>query len=148
VKTSRSRQPATGSEVPRPVAGVTRIDLVCGPRIEQTAEALARRWAQDRGLRNRAVERLGTLALTATEHGLRFDPRGLTMSIRWLDLDRICLEVRWHGCSRGAHPSARRPSLPQGKIARTAAILDGLAADWGFRGGTEAPVHWMVLETS
>ena len=127
--------------------GVTRIDLVCGPAIEQTAEALTRRWAQDRALGVPITERLGTLALTATEYGLRFAPRGLTLQIRWLDLDRIRLEVRWHGCSSTAHPSSRDPFRVRGEIEQVAAILDAMTDDWGISRDAHARVHWMVLDT-
>ena len=137
----------SANRVGEPSVGVTRIDLVCGPAIEQTAEALTRRWAQDRALRGPITERLATLALTATEHGLRFEPRGLTLQIRWLDLDRIRLEVRWHGCSSTAHPSSRDPSRVRGEIAQVAAVLDEMADEWGISSDAPAPVHWMVLDT-
>lgn len=130
-----------------PAVGVTRIDLVCGPAIEQTAAALTRRWAQDRALRLPISQRLATLALTATEYGLRFGPRGLTLQIRWLDLDRIRLEMRWHGCSNAALPSSREPFRARGEIEQVAAVLDEMADDWGISSDAHAPVHWMVLDT-
>ena len=130
-----------------PTLGVTRIDLVCGPAIEQTAEALTRRWAQDRALRGPIAERLAGLALTATEYGLRFGPRGLTLQIRWLDLDRVRLEVRWHGGSGAALPISRDPSRARRDIEQVAASLDQMADEWGISSDAQAPVHWMVLDT-
>ncbi|MBF4764406.1 hypothetical protein ISU07_14830 [Nocardioides islandensis] len=147
MRAQRIPSPSPTSRTGEPTLGVTRIDLVCGPAIELSAEALTRRWAQDRALRGPIVERLATLALTATEHGLRFGPRGLTLLIRWLDLDRIRLEVRWHGCSSSDPPCSRDPSLARGEIERAAAILDELADDWGISSDAPAPVHWMVLDT-
>jgi hypothetical protein len=149
MKAQRFTWPWTPSTNPgcEPTLGVTRIDLVCGPAIEQTAEALTRRWAQDRALRGPIAERLATLARTATEHGLRFEPRGLTLQIRWLDLDRIRLEVRWHGCSSTAHPSFRDPSRARGEIERVAAVLDEMADEWGIGSEARDEFHWMVVDT-
>jgi hypothetical protein len=148
MRAQRIPWPSSTSRSGEPTVGVTRIDLVCGPAIEQTAEALTRRWAQDRALRGPIVERLATLALTATEHGLRFGPRGLTLQIRWLDLDRIRLEVRWHGGSSTAHPSSRDPSRARSQIEQVAATLDELADGWGLSSDANAAVHWMVVDTS
>ena len=125
-----------------PLVGVTRMDLVCSPGIGSTAQALARRWGEDRALSGVAVERLAALVLAAIGHGARFDPRAVTITLRWLDLDRVRVDVRWHGCLE----IARLPAA-DGEVESTAATLDAFAEDWGFGTNSSGPIQWMVLNT-
>ncbi len=123
-------------------AGVTRMDLVCSPRIEFTAQQMARRWGRDRALPAEAVDRLATLVLAAVRHGLRFGPRGVTILVRWLDTDRVRVDVRWRGCSGSALSRG-----PAGDVESTAATLDALAEGWGFGASSVDPVQWIVLDS-
>ncbi|WP_460709679.1 STAS domain-containing protein [Nocardioides dilutus] len=125
-----------------PEVGVTRLDLVCGPDVARTAQELTRRWARDRALPAASVSRLGALVLAAITHGLRFDPRSVTIAVRWVDLDRVRVDVRWKGCSATA-----RPAGASGDLESTTGTLDALAEDWGFSTNAWGPVQWMVLDT-
>jgi hypothetical protein len=122
--------------------GVTRFDMICNARTPVTVAGLARRWGEDRVLSAAAVGRLAMLVRAAMEHGLRFDPRGVTMTLRWLDVDRVRIDVWWDGCSS----TARRARF-DGDLESTAAALDVLAEDWGFTTSRSGPVQWMVIDT-
>ena len=82
------------------------------------------------------------LVRAAMEHGLRFDPRGLTMTLRWRDVDRVRIDVWWEGCR-----STARRGVNDGDLESTAAALDVLAEDWGFATSRSGPVQWMVIDT-
>lgn len=120
--------------------GVTRLDLMCGPQVAHTAHELARRWGRDRALAASALDRLTSLVVAAVAHGLRFDPRSVTITLQWLDLDRVRIDVRWRGCSATAASSS-------GELESTVGTLDALAEEWGFSTSTWGPVQWMVLHT-
>lgn len=124
------------------VPGVTRIDVVCQPQAVGTVLAATRRWADDRALPVVACERLTGLVYAAIGYGLRFDPRGVTLLIRWIDPDRIRLDLRWHGCSATA-----RESTADCDVSETISTLDAIAETWGFGRGRRGPVHWMVVDT-
>ena len=125
-----------------PQVGVTRLDLVCGPQVARTAHDLARRWGQDRALPAAAMDGLASLVLAAVAHGIRFDPRSVTIMLRWVDLDRVRIDVRWKGCSTTARPSATGDDLES-----TAGTLDAFAEEWGFGMSGWGPVQWMVFDT-
>lgn len=127
----------------RPDARAARLDLLCSPRIELTAEELARSWGGEQALSAHAVERLAGLVLAAVRHGLRFGPRGVTIEVRWLDRDRLRIDVRWRECSGRA--VASRPGA--GDVESTAATLDALAESWGFGASSTDPLQWIVLDT-
>jgi anti-anti-sigma factor len=138
-----AHRPARSADAePAPEIGVTRLDLVCGPQVAQTAHELTRRWAQDRALSVTATKRLASLVLAAVAHGLRFDPRSLTITMRWLDPDRVRIDVRWKGCSGTA-----RASAAEGDLESTAGTLDAFAQEWGFGTSSWGPIQWMVLDT-
>jgi anti-anti-sigma factor len=139
----RRVEPGTSADAdPTPEVGVTRLDLVCGPQVAQTAQELTRRWAQDRALSTASSKRLASLVLAAVAHGLRFDPRSLTITMRWLDPDRVRVDVRWKGCSGTA-----RTSEAEGDLESTAGTLDAFAQEWGFGTSSGGPIQWMVLDT-
>lgn len=127
---------------PPPPAGVTRMDLVCGPQIARTAHDLALRWGRDRALPAAALDRLTALVLAAVTHGLRFAPKGVAIAMRWIDLDRVRVDVTWKGCSSTAMPPAMDEELEA-----TAATLDAFAEQWGFGTVSSGPIQWMVLDT-
>lgn len=122
--------------------GVTRFDLICNPQLTVTVPGLAQRWGQDRALPVAALGRLVLLLRAAVEHGLRFDPHGVTVTLRWLDVDRVRVDTWWDGCRATA-----RVAETSGDLESTATVLDFLAEDWGFATSSSGPVHWMVLDT-
>lgn len=122
--------------------GVTRLDLVCSPQIGLTAQAFARRWGQDRAVSARTADAVAALVLTAVEHGLRFGPRAVTIAIRWLDLDRIFIDVRWHGSSWIAVSVVAECDLGSAE-----AVFDALADEWGFGVSGPGSNQWMVVDT-
>jgi hypothetical protein len=124
------------------LAGITRLDFVCSPHLGPTAQALARRWGEDRALPARAVDRIATLVAAAVGHGLRFGPKSMTLALRWLDLDRVFIDVRWHKCL-----STAASSVHEGGIESTVAIFDSLSAEWGFGASASGPAQWMVVDT-
>lgn len=133
---------APDRDQPAAVAGVTRFDLICSAETADTVQRLARRWGEDRALSSAAVGRLRMLVRAAVEHGLRFEPRGVTVTLRWLDVNRARIDVRWHGCRATAQPSVTMSDLES-----TAAALDVLTDDWGFATSRLGPVQWMVIDT-
>lgn len=122
--------------------GMTRIDLVRNPQVGQTARQLALQWAQDRALTDAAIGRLTALVDAAVGHGVRFDPRRVTIRLRWLDPDRVRVDVKWRGCSGTA-----RATVTSGDIEVTVATLDAYAEDWGFGISDDGPVQWMIIDT-
>lgn len=124
------------------ILGIARTEVGHSPQLEVAAQQLACRWGEDRALSAAAVGRLAALVVAAVRHGLRFDPRGVTIRLRWLDPDRVHLEVRWHGCS-GTAPSP----VASGGIESTAATLDAYAEEWGFGISKSGPTQWMVIDT-
>jgi hypothetical protein len=141
---------ATGGERPLPdVAhqqeetppGVTRFDTICGPGVLETTERLVRRWGRDRALPVWAEDRLCLLSSAAVAHGLLFRPRAVTVTLQWADLDRVRVDVRWHGCAGAAPGTVSRNALDS-----TVAIFDAVAESWGFGPGSRL-WQWMILDT-
>lgn len=123
-------------------AGVTRFDLICSAQTTETVQKLTRRWCEDRALSSSAVDRLVMLVRAAVGHGLRFAPGGVTLMLRWLDVDRVRIDVRWYGCRATA-----RLATAESDLESTAAALDVLAENWGFATSRTGPVQWMVVDT-
>jgi anti-anti-sigma factor len=123
--------------------GVTRFDLLCHPEVVESVLALTRRWAEDRALSYAARERLATLTRAAMAHGLQFDPRRVTLLVRWLDLDRVRLELKWFGCS-----GAARPGTASSDVTATIATLDALSDEWGVGRRGDGWLHWIVADTT
>ena len=124
------------------LAGVTRLDLVCSPQMAETAQGLARRWGEDRALPATAVDGIATLVRAAVGHGIRFGPKATTVALRWLDLDRVFIDVRWHRCS-----STAVHFVEDGDVESTAAVFDALSEEWGFGTSGSGPSQWMVVDT-
>ena len=118
------------------------MDLVCCPSIARAAQELARRWGRDRALSGAALYRLCALVEAAVSYGLRFDPRAFTITLQWLDPDRVRIQVTWKGCSMTA-----TPSNAQGGVESTAATFDAYAEEWGFGTISSRPIQWVVLDT-
>ena len=122
--------------------GITRLNLACSPQLGCAAQALARRWGEDRALPVGAVNRMATLVAAAVGHGLRFGPKSMTIALRWLDLDRVLIDVTWHQCLSTAASSAH-----EGDVQSTMAVFDSLSPTWGFGASDSGPAQWMVVDT-
>lgn len=138
----RRRWPDPGDIDARTPPGVTRFDLVCRPGAMETVLTLTRRWAEDRALRDRASARLAVLVRAAMAHGLRFEPRAMTLLVRWLDRDRVRVDLRWFDCS-----GAARPSPGADEVGATMWLLDTVADTWGIGRKGSGWVHWIVVDT-
>ena len=122
-------------------AGVTRTDLPCGPHTAETAVRLARQWGRDRVIGSAAVDRLANVVLAAVANGLRFDPERVTLTMQWLDPDRVRIDAGWTGGSKA-------PSLETGYDLRsTVATLEAFADHWGFETSGSGPIQWIVVDT-
>ncbi|MDF1605795.1 hypothetical protein [Nocardioides sp. YIM 152315] len=136
---------AVPQEVPADLAtppGVARFDLLCHREVVETAVRLTDRWADDRALTGVDRERLVSLTHAAMTHGLRFEPSRMTLLIRWLDLDRVRLDLRWVGCS-----STALPGTASRDVDATISTLDAIADEWGVGHSGSDWVHWIVAET-
>jgi hypothetical protein len=122
--------------------GVSTFDLICGPQVGETWEEHVRRWTRDRALPTRAADRLCVLTSAALGHGLQYGPRGVSVTMRWAGLDRVRVDVRWHGCTRVASGT-----VSSQKLESTAALFDALAESWGFGAGSPGS-QWMVVDSS
>ncbi len=132
-----------GMLAPRPEPGVSRFDVICQPGIVDTVLDLMARWADDRALPENARRRLGYLMGAAVEHGTRFEPRALTMLVRWVDVEQVRVDLRWYG---GA--DAALPERPEQALAGTVATLDALAAEWGLGHNGTAWIQWIVADVA
>ncbi len=122
--------------------GVSQYHLICGPHVRDATVELLGRWAQDRAVPTSGADRLTLLSSAAIAHGLLFRPRAVTVSLRWVDPDRVRVDLRWHGVA-GVAPG----SVTQAKLDSTIAIFDAVADNWGFGHGSTT-THWLVLDTA
>ncbi|WP_203231381.1 hypothetical protein [Nocardioides caldifontis] len=129
-------QPATVDDGP----GVTHVEVPCDRRPPEATEALVRRWGRDRALPAPAVDDLCRVAREALVPDLPEGAHHLTLSLRWVDLDRVRVDLRWHG-----PPGALAGSAPEAGTA-TAPVLDEVAESWGA--ATDASAQWVVVDTS
>lgn len=124
------------------IPGISRLDLICGPRIRETCEQHVRRWAVDRALTAGATNRLALLATAALGHGILYGPRAVSVIMQWADPDRVRIDVRWHGAT-----TVSRTQVSSQKVEATVALFDALTEAWGFGPGTPA-AQWMVVGTN
>lgn len=135
--------PPSRRPVAVPVApGVTRFDLVCHAQLVDTVDDLMFRWGRDRALRATAAERLVDSVRAALGHGRRFCPRRLTVLVRWQDLERVRVDLRWRDCLDAATAQGDGDD-PEATIW----LLDQLSVDWGVGRTREGWVHWLVVDT-
>jgi hypothetical protein len=134
------RRPLTAAGPPEPAApGVTRLDLLCNDSTDDTAQALVRRWCEDRAVPVPATNGIVMLVRAAVAHGLRFDPRTVGVGLRWLDPDRVLVDLRCRGCAGTA--------VDAGEQDATAAVFDACAEAWGVGTSASGPTHWFVVDT-
>ena len=123
--------------------GVTRFDVLCGPRAVETVLRLLGTWADDRALAQHARTRLTHVMDAALDHGLRFEPRAVTISVRWVDVERVRVDLRWFG---GAE-AARRQRAGR-DLSTTIATLEALTVEWGVGRRAGVAVQWVVADVS
>ena len=123
-------------------AGVTAYSMACCGQTTDTLQVLARRWGEDRALSPKTVDRLVMLLRVAVEGGLRFQPREVVATLQWLDVDKICVELRWNGCR-----SAVQRATPENELESTAVALDVLAEEWRFATNRSDPLLSMVVHS-
>jgi hypothetical protein len=110
-------------------AGVVRRVLACTPTAGTDAVSAARRWCVDRAMRTETVTDVLRLVEEAVAYASRFGPRGLVMTMRWVDLDRMRIELAWQGCAAQALASA---SSSGECLQRASRVCDALAETWGL----------------
>ena len=132
---------------PVPVAG--HFDLADGGRrdpedgssVHGAVVAVARRWCVDRALRPWTLMTVASLMSEAVSYGLRHGAQGLDLSIRWVDLDRVRLELAWRGC--GARPMTADP-VGQASVP----LFDRLADAWGVEAAADGEAwQWFDVDT-
>lgn len=122
--------------------GVTRFELACEPELDGAVLAAIRGWAEDRVLSEVAIERLVVLVRAANAHGLRFDPKEVVVLIRWLDPDRVRVDLQWLGGAETA-----RATTTGHDVESTMLTLDTLSDAWGVDDEASGRLLWMVLDT-
>jgi hypothetical protein len=123
-------------------AGVAAYRLACGEQTTDTLQVFARRWGEDRALSPRTVDRLVMLLRVAVEGGLRFQPREVVATLQWIDVDEICIELRWNGCR-----SAVQCATPENELGSTAVALNVLTEKWTFATHRSDPLLRMVVHS-
>lgn len=134
----------SGSILPTDQPGRTRIDLTGSPQAEDAARDATRRWCADRAVPIRAAARIVLLTQAATRQGLRWDPRAVGLGLRWLDADRVAVDV----CSRDCSRLPDRAASTGTDAGPTAALFDAATEDWGLRVHAHDEVRWFVVDTT
>ncbi len=126
-----------------PGPGVTTYDLGGDPRATDAARDLTHRWCTDRAVPVRAADRIVLLAQAATRHGIGLDPRAVALGLRWLDADRVGVDVRSCDCTHlpGSASPDTRGAGP------TADVFDTTSESWGLRVRAPDAIHWFVVDT-
>lgn len=140
------RHARRGTSRPYPLVdrpGLTRIDLAGSPQAAEAARDVTRQWCTDRAVPIRAAARIVLLAQTATRHGLRLDPRAVALGLRWLDADRVEMDVCSCDCSRLDDGAARAGA----EAGPTSAFFDAAAEEWGLHVQASDEVRWFVVDT-
>ena len=82
------------------------------------------------------------IASSAVKQGLVHEPRALTLALRWVDLDRVRLDFRWHACV------ARFPGRDhQREQAPALATLRAESQTWGLMHRGHQTTQWIVLDS-
>lgn len=142
-------QPTTRCDVSPPVPPTGHFDLTRGEThapervatLVRGVEVAARKWCQDRALPPATETTVACLLRDAVTCTARVRPRGLTLTIRWVDLDHVRLELVWLDCKAGASTVGEQAE-------RSAPAFDELADGWGIAavGATDA-WQWFDVDT-
>lgn len=127
--------------------GTTRFHLVGSPAATTAARDLVRAWCRDRAVPGQAADRLVVLVQAALRVALERDPRRVAVGLRWLDPDRIILDVRSRGCSAPGLV-AGRPGRRSAHPSPAAMVFDAAAQGWGSRLRATESVQWFVVDTT
>lgn len=127
--------------------GTTRFHLPGNPAATTAARDLVRAWCRDRAVPGQAADRLVVLVQAATRVALERDPRRVAVGLRWLDPDRIILDVRSRGCSSPG-PVAGRHGRRTPHTSPAAVVFDVAAQGWGSRLRATESVQWFVVDTT
>jgi hypothetical protein len=127
--------------------GTTRFHLLGSPAATPAARDRVRAWCRDRAVPGEAADRLVVLVQAATRVALERDPRRVAVGLRWLDPDRIILDVRSRGCSSPG-PVAGRPGRRSPHASPAAVVFDVAAQAWGSRLRATESVQWFVVDTT
>jgi hypothetical protein len=79
---------------------------------------VARKWCVDRALRPPTVAVVGAVVEEATCCAQRAGAEALSLTMWWVDLDQVRIELEWHGCGVSALAAEQQPSA--GRFARLA----------------------------
>lgn len=151
------RSAITGGDVwpPVPVAG--HFDLQGAGRdgwsgvstVRRAVVAVARRWCVDRALRPRTLLTVASLMDEAVRYGCRYGAQGLDLSIRWLDVDRMRLELTWHGCPATRMATDMAPDrVEDSGVHLPARVFNRLADGWGVEvAGVDESWQWLDVDT-
>jgi hypothetical protein len=127
--------------------GTTRFHLLANPTATTAARDLVRAWCRDRAVPGQAADRLAVLVQTATRVALERDPRRLAIGLRWLDPDRVILDVRSRGCSSPG-PVTARHGRRSAHTSPAAMVFDVTSQGWGSRLRATESVQWFVVDTT
>lgn len=127
--------------------GTTRFHLQGSSTATTAARDLVRAWCRDRAVPGQAADRLVVLVQAATRVALERDPRRVAVGLRWLDPDRIILDVRSRGCSSPG-PVAGRHAHRSAQASPAAMVFEVAAQGWGSRLRATESVQWFVVDTT
>jgi hypothetical protein len=127
--------------------GTTRFHLLANPAATTTARDLVRAWCRDRAVPGQAADRLVVLVQAATGVALERDQRRVAVGLRWLDADRVILDVRSRGCTSPG-PASGRPGRQSPRRSPASLVFDVAAQGWGSRLRATESVQWFVVDTT
>jgi hypothetical protein len=78
----------------------------------------------------------------ALSHGLRFHPRAVTVLVRWDDVERVRVDLRWHACDAGAEPDEGGGYDVEAHILS----LNALTHAWGIGRTRSGWVQWLLVD--
>ncbi len=123
--------------------GVTRFHFIGNTEAEPAACDRARRWCTDRAVPAPAADRIVLLVRAATSLALELDPRRVAVGMRWLDADRVVVDV----CSRGRATSCSAARARAARAGSSTIVFDAASEGWGLQHRATESVHWFVVNT-
>lgn len=127
--------------------GTTRFHLLGNPTATTSARDLVRGWCRDRAVPSQAADRLVVIVQTATRLALERHPRRIAVGLRWLDPDRVILDVRSKGCT-ATRPSGSRTGRRPSHTSPLTSVFDIASQGWGSRLRATESVQWFLVDTT